>query len=189
VSNIWFEFKWVSANCLTEELLALKLAGCKEMKGRFHDTLKLMQGLLTTDSGYSSRSRLAQLVSRFTWELPNTLAGFVAAVSTTLLAETEVSFFHGSTFVRVCSDRSNTGKYRAATLGSFILGSAYSEPLLQHEYGHCLQSRRFGLGYLPLIALPSLFSIVFSHKRHNNRWFEQDADMRAKAYMSGRGTS
>jgi hypothetical protein len=157
-----------------------------EMGGRIQNTIKVIQGLLRTDTCATNESRFWQLVSRFTWELPNTITGFIAATGTTLFVKTDVGFFHGSTFVKVRSMRSDDDRYHAATLGSFILGSAYSDPLLVHEYGHCLQSRRFGPGYLPLIALPSLLSIIFSSKKHGNRWFERDADMRANLHMSGR---
>jgi hypothetical protein len=57
-----------------------------------------------------------------------------------------------------------------------------------HEYGHTIDSRRNGLGYLTNIGLPSLLS-ARRYKRHGtdyhrNYWAEKRANRNAKKYFS-----
>lgn len=73
-------------------------------------------------------------------------------------------------------------------MGSFILGNRgiKADPynsLFQHEYGHYLQSRSYGLGYISKFALPSLFDTFSSSTDHNLHPIEQDANARAFRYF------
>src|SRR5690554_3835704 len=117
---------------------------------------KILGGLGTTDKNKSFGGQALQLLSRFTWELPNTVAGFVTAESTNVVANVNwVDYEAGATVL-------NTGYYFGAfTLGSFIVGDAdfkadRTDDDFQHEYGHYLQSQTFGPGYLLGFALPSV---------------------------------
>jgi hypothetical protein len=154
------------------------------MPGRIRNLLTVCKGLFVADSEATVRKKVRQLALRFTWELPNTLSGFIVSAAAALLFKTEVRFFHGSTFIKVLGKNDRQG-YHAATIGPYIIGSRYSDPLLAHEYGHCLQSRIYGPGYLPLIALPSFMSAIFTNGKHDTRWYEKDADTRGKRFVNG----
>jgi hypothetical protein len=145
--------------------------------------MAVCSGLFKTDKQAAPERRTLQLLSRFTWELPNTALGFFITLGAVLLCPTmPAQYYHSATFVKLATGTDNK-RYWAFTIGPFIVGSKYSDPLLRHEYGHYLQSRVFGLFYLIIVALPSLFSAAFMRQKHNSRWYEADANMRAKKYF------
>ncbi len=51
-----------------------------------------------------------------------------------------------------------------------------------HEYGHTLQSRNYGIFYLPYIGPRSLLSAAFSSD-HSNKWYEREASAYARRYF------
>ena len=126
-----------------------------------------------------------QILSRFTWELPQTLVGFLGAHGTNMFGTVDkVDYYDGATVVR-----KRGGTFGALTLGSFMIGDRTIEAdptntLFQHEYGHYLQSQAFGWLYLPKFGIPSLLDAM----RDDNKWdhnyyaVEQDANVRALAY-------
>lgn len=156
------------------------------MNQRISNAWKVITGLAATDSGIPVKQKVKQIISRLTWELPNTAVGLVASLATTLLFRTEVRRFHGSTFVKMMNRQDAQG-YHAGTIGCYIIGSAHSDPLLHHEYGHYLQSRRYGPAYLFIVAIPSFLSMLLAAQSHDNRWFEKDADHRGKMFVNGAG--
>lgn len=127
-----------------------------------------------------------QTVSRFIWETPQTIVGFLAAHGANMFGQVEdVSYFGGAT---VLQHRQSIGG--AFTIGSYIQGgpTIIADPttwLFQHEYGHYLQSRRYGFAYLNRFALPSLYSAAISDNKtwkHDNYEVERDANLRARDY-------
>ena len=74
-------------------------------------------------------------------------------------------------------------------MGSFILGNRGIEAdpynsLFQHEYGHYLQSKAYGFGYISKYALPSLFDTFSPSTDHDFHPIEQDANARAFRYFN-----
>lgn len=55
------------------------------------------------------------------------------------------------------------------SLGKYIIINQWSgKKTVQHEYGHCLQSKRLGWLYLIAVGLPSILHAAFcSCKRHS----------------------
>ena len=51
-----------------------------------------------------------------------------------------------------------------------------------HEYGHTLQSRNYGIFYLPYIGPRSLISAA-SHDGHKYKWYEREASAYARRYF------
>ncbi len=52
------------------------------------------------------------------------------------------------------------------------------------EYGHYIQSQRWGIFYMPAIAIPSLFSAMgISKVEHDKRWFEVNASKLGAEYF------
>lgn len=116
---------------------------------------KIIGGLGTTDKNKSFGGKILQLLSRFTWELPNTAAGFITSEITNTFSNVNWVDYEGGATVL------NTDYYFGAfTLGSFIIGDRdikadFKDDIFRHEYGHYLQSQSFGPGYLPGFGIPS----------------------------------
>lgn len=98
----------------------------------------------------------------YIWQLPQNLAGLIYKV-----------IFKGEK--RILKQRS-TAFYVAPTmnggvsLGNYIFLSEKSglrEPVYDHEFGHCIQSRILGPLYLPIVGLCSGLHCML-HKRTNN---------------------
>jgi hypothetical protein len=60
--------------------------------------------------------------------------------------------------------------------------------IYMHEFGHYLDSRKNGLGYIPNIGIPSLLSANRDKRHgtnyHHNYWAEKRANRYAKKYFS-----
>lgn len=131
-----------------------------------------------------------QIISRFTWELPQTLVGFGASLGANELTMVQdVNYYDGATVVRHYKDN-----WGAFTLGSYINGdnSIRANPnnqLFQHEYGHYLQSQEAGWAYLPKYAIPSLINAKNTPNnydgvlQHDAFGVEQDANLRGRKYF------
>lgn len=152
------------------------------------NSARIVAGLFVTDQQQNAARRALQLISRLSWELPQTAGGLLTALVFDLLhlygGVRRVSFSRGAT---VISTRRNFGG--AFTQGPFIIGDLSLEAsrenvLFQHEYGHCLQSRALGWAYYPRVAVPSVLSLTPQHIHHP---VEQDANRRAFAFFRGLG--
>jgi hypothetical protein len=127
-----------------------------------------------------------QILSRFTWELPQTVMGYaVNGAYATEGGVKSVTHWGGATAVETYA--SNWGGF---TLSSFIMGERglQADPnnsLFQHEYGHYLQSQVMGWGYLSRVGIPSLMSTIFyDDNNHDFQPYEQDANPRAFMYFN-----
>jgi hypothetical protein len=131
------------------------------------------------------RGNPLQIISRFTWELPQTLMGYVVnGAYATFGGVKSVTHWGGATAVETYA--SGWGGF---TLGSFIMGERGlqadpNNPLFQHEYGHYLQSQAWGWAYLSRAAIPSLFDTFGRKGDHKFHPIEQDANMRAFKYFN-----
>ena len=54
--------------------------------------------------------------------------------------------------------------------------------IYMHEYGHTLQSRNYGIFYLPYIGPRSLLSAA-SSSDHREKWYEREASAYARRYF------
>lgn len=158
---------------------------------RFKNAAQITRGLFLTDSHRMGWEKAWQLFSRFTWELPQTVAGWLYSVLRALAGRVDrVDTFGGITFATTTGWSYGMG----VSLGtfveiwagpwmhgegeSFILGNQ----LCMHEFGHTADSQRFGWAYLPFIGLPSLLSAI-SKGDHNVFWTEIRANRHAKYYF------
>ena len=154
--------------------------------------LKIYGGFLTGDLG--------QIVSRFTWELPQTILGVGWSLTRNALGKVDqVEYFDGATFVI----NENTSKSNGVTLGNYInIDDSERMPkdekgnfkptgneLYMHEYGHYLQSQDYGWGYLFSVGIKSLFSAMNSKRisayltTHKVKWYEINANVRGFEYF------
>lgn len=151
--------------------------------------LKIWGGLFATDGNKNILGRAWEFISRFTWQSPQTLGGFITAhtFNTCRLYKgvESVSYLYGATVVRT-----NGNDFGAITQSSFIVGDCNieanpSDELFQHEYGHYLQSQDIGPLYYLTIGIPSFISAIFnSYDDHNRTIMEQDCNIRAFKYFN-----
>ena len=146
---------------------------------------KIVQGLFATDSNKSDWGRARELISRFTWQLPQTYLGFRTA---NLLNEYGDVGYVKSKFGATAVASKTLNKFGAVTLGNYIIGERNlradeNNSLFQHEYGHYLQSQSLGLGYLVRVGAPSFLQASFGGN-HDFMNYEQDANMRAFRYFN-----
>ena len=125
-----------------------------------------------------------QILSRFTWELPQTIAGFVISQGDNYFGRVRnIDNYGGTTVLQSYSER-----WGAFTVGNYIIGDRSIEAspynvLFQHEYGHYLQSQSLGFTYSFKVALPSLIDAwINDQSTHERAWFEKDANARALNY-------
>jgi hypothetical protein len=142
-------------------------------------------GLFTADKDKSFMGKVGQIASRFTWELPQTVAGFGYNQLANIFGNvTGVEYYGGATAVKGAGIGGG-----AVTLGSFIslsntnldreanVGVGPGSYTFMHEYGHYLQSQRNGFSYLFKYGLPSIMGA---------EWTEWDANQRAANYFNKR---
>jgi hypothetical protein len=138
------------------------------------NSLEIWGGLLEGD--------FLQVLSRFTWELPQSSLGFFASHTANMIFHTEkVKGFDGST---VLKQKSSFG---AITLGNYIIGdnsisARVGNELFMHEYGHYIQSQNNGIFILLQVGIPSIISATFMSD-HRNSMPETSANYHAKKYF------
>lgn len=153
--------------------------------------IELWGGLFHTDENKGGGGRAWELVSRFTWQLPQTMTGyfFNSYANTGGFVE---NVTHGNGMTVVDMGLSNG----AITIGNYTSGpegykADWRDHLYVHEYGHYVQSQQWGPLFLPIIGVPSLMSAIMSKQDntdtrtpdHDNRWFEADASYKGMAYF------
>ena len=161
------------------------------MVKRLHLSTQLTQGLFLTDPNRSALGRVWQLFSRFTWELPQTLVGWLYSIGRALAGQVDrVDTLGGITFATKSGCHFSMG----VSLGTFVdlwagpwmhgKGEAYihGNQLCMHEFGHTADSQRFGWAYLPIVGLSSLLS-ASGKGDHDVFWTEIRANRHAKRYF------
>ena len=152
---------------------------------------QITRGLSLTDSKRTVMGRAWQLCSRFTWELPQTLVGWLYSVGRALTGHIDrVDVLGGITFATKLGCNYGMG----VSLGTFVdlwagswmhgegEGFVLGNQICMHEFGHTIDSQLFGWAYLPVIGLPSLLS-AFGKGNHNVFWTELRANSQAKNYF------
>ncbi len=167
---------------------------CRTFQGRSWKWTKTKNGLeidkawITVDPNQGSAGKnLWELISRFTWQLPQTFLGYKAAVLFNTTGHVEqVTHGYGATVMATDFLDKGTG----FSLGCFIHGddqmtASVDNPVFRHEYGHYLQSRDWGLLYVPKFALPSWWNAKDSgFGKQHNFYTEVDANKRAFRYFN-----
>ena len=166
----------------------------KPFPHRFRLAAQITRGFFLTDEKRSPLGRVWQLFSRFTWELPQTFAGWLLTLIRALAGGVDrVNVLGGITFASGKAHTFGGG----VSLGSFIDlwlwremggdgdGFVVGNQLCMHEFGHTADSQRFGWAYLPVIGLPSLLSAMGKgNHNHSVFWTELRANRHAKRYFS-----
>ena len=132
------------------------------------------------DAGWF-KGNIGQILSRFTWELPQTILGYAYGQVANVAGKVDnVQYYGGATVIKTYGDDIPWfSGVNGVTLGSFITGNNTIEAnpnnsLFQHEYGHYLQSQKYGFAYLPRYGIPSA---------RGDESVEFDANSRAFSYF------
>ena len=155
------------------------------------------------DENKSFWEEMGEGISRYTWEGLQQMAGY-GWTSIRNGWSDRVDLWGGATFSTNYWDEDS---YNGVTLGSFINvnykpGGKYPAiedystfndfmrgtsrirtELYKHEYGHTIQSKKWGLGYLPVPAMLSLVNCIVDLPHHNSYWTETDADSYSSSYF------
>ena len=174
--------------------------GYEWSKKRFDNSMRIAKGMFKTDENLTGFWRHAgQLLSRWTWESPQTLAGLGNSHIRNMTGKVDrVDYLGSATFV-ISENMSkkwgvSLGNYININISGEITGSfkerVTTDPLFMHEFGHYLQSHRWGPAYLVGIGAPSLISQINDSKldnppfsTHSGYWAEKRANSRAKKYF------
>ena len=144
---------------------------------------KMSVGMYKTDSNKNFWGRAWQLVSRFTWEAPQSYLGStVNQVHNIFGGVKSVDYYGGATVVESYAE-----KWGAFTIGNYINGerdikASTDNALFRHEYGHYLQSMSWGALYIPRFGLPSFWDAMGD--KTLDYPVEVDANKRAFKYFS-----
>ncbi len=163
--------------------------------GQFFENAALIAGgMFIADRNKSQTGQVWELISRFTWQNPQTTLGtFVAHVFNGIGYVNNVDIDMGVTVLDTEFDGG------AFTMGHVISGppgfrADWRDHLFVHEYGHYMQSQRLGSAYIPFVALPSLTDFYVHDEwdllggadgqdRHETRAYEASASRLAARYF------
>lgn len=153
---------------------------------------KIDWGGLKTDPNRTIFGRGLQLISRYTREIGQTIAGKIFSHGRNIVGDVdEVTYYGGATLV----NSHNTASTRwGLTLGPYINGNRlkanpYTDQLFRHEFGHTLQSQLVGSKYLYKVGLPSLVGAFLDYdflhiNNHDYEWYETQANRMAERYFN-----
>lgn len=161
---------------------------------------KILLGNFYLDENASFGEAIWQGFTRHTWEHLQTGLGYDYTQFRNAFGSSidRVDYLGGATF----ATNENSKNRQGITIGDYVnidikdsIGSSFedrvtSDPLFMHEYGHTIDSRRFGLSYLALVGVPSLYSAKTASKyngfitTHDRKPYETRANRRASEYFS-----
>ena len=109
----------------------------------------------------------------YLWQLPQHLLGLILSA----LYKKKEKFKYNTSVVRVCPN------FRSGiSLGRYIIIRINNEDSVKHEYGHSIQSKRWGPLYLLIPGLCSLLHNMFGKYKYMpgisyyDYWVEKQAD-------------
>lgn len=151
---------------------------------------KIDIGGFKTDPNRSPWGRAWQLISRWTWELPQTLVGKGFSHLRNMTGNVDnVDYYGGATLV----NNNKAGKLPwGLTMGPYINSvnveaNPYIDETFRHEYGHTSQSRILGPIYLTQVGIPSFFGSFLDYNlhinNHNDEWYETQANRLSLRYF------
>ena len=125
------------------------------------------------------------VISNLTWGLCNTVTGKDFAHAMNMFGMIDgISEMGGMTAISGITSGNS-----AITIGPYSFGpdnyeATWRDNLFVHEYGHYIQHLYWGLGFMPVIGIPSFTSTLgLRSGNHNDRWFEVDASNKGASYF------
>lgn len=196
-----FGMKWLPTAATGVNLIGSAANGIFNHNDQwFNNFAKSVIGNFYLDENKSFGGQLWEGISRFTWEYPQQMLGYGWTSVRNIWSE-RVDLWGGATFVT----NANQTEADGITLGSYININSWdsnadinsygsfdsymqsSEPMVKriyaHEYGHVVQSKKWGIGYL---GIPGLFSLINCRDNartpHGDFWTETYANAYARDY-------
>jgi hypothetical protein len=116
----------------------------------------------------------------YLWQLPQNLTGLflwgILKIFNRIISVEKRRDMPGITVIWI------RGSNMAASLGGYIfIDTRYHNVTVLHEYGHCIQSRRWGPLYLPIIGVSSAIFCNLWDDIFHRKW---DMEQRLKWYYS-----
>jgi hypothetical protein len=164
-------------------------AGWNQANKQAGNEIKIWGGLFETDPNRNFWERSWQLISRFTWELPQTTLGWSISSGRNIAGDVDnVDYYGGATLV---NKNDNSREKWGFTLGPYInsknmVADPYTDDMFRHEYGHTLQSQLVGPLYLTHVAIQSLIGQGLDDmglNDHNKEWYETQANRMSYRYF------
>lgn len=134
-------------------------------------------------------NRFAFYLLSFTWGLLWTVIGLLTALFIVIVYRKEVLVVGHQGRLRIHFTKRNFG---GASIGVIIItsGKPINPRLVNHELGHTIQSARFGLLFIPLIAIPSGIRYQYRMRtkkslktKYDDIWFEGQATRLGSRYF------
>ena len=196
-----FGMKWWPAAATGINFVGSAVNGiCNKNDQWFNNFAKSVMGNFYLDENKSFFGQTWEGISRFTWEYPQQMFGYTYSSVRNFWSD-RVDLWGGATFV------TNNGQDKAngITLGSFInidswdstevydsydsfdsyMSDAKNKMVYMfyaHEYGHTVQSKKWGLLYLGVPGLCSLVNCM-GNSDHGIYWTETYANTYGSAYF------
>ena len=128
------------------------------------NAFKIDLGLFKADGDKTFFGQVWQVFSRFTLEALQTTIGYGYSHFINVAGKVDnVQFYGGATVLKTFGDSVPYAEstVNGVTFGSYIIGNntIEAEPsnsLFQHEYGHYLQSQKYGFAYFPRYGIQSV---------------------------------
>ncbi len=174
------------------------LAGCLV---NAKNAIRILAGRAYSDEHIGFLGGLWQIVSRLTWEFPQTWLGNVFSQARNLVGAVDaVAYLGGATYVIGRSKKYGAGVsignivnlWTGGRFNGDISERAVHNPVFMHEYGHYVDSQILGPLYLLVVGLPSLCSAISTKPiegepagvtTHDFAWYEMRANRHAAKYF------
>jgi len=100
------------------------------------------------------------------WELPQTILGWIISIYLTVESK---EYYNGRCIIFFERNNWFSRTFSGTSLGFYILLPVNSSQVtVAHEYGHCLQSIKWGPLYIPVIGLPSIINNLRGRRVYKN---------------------
>ena len=171
-------FRWTSAIFSSAKVISTTAS----LMHNFSNGMDIIRGNYL----YSSKTfggKVLQGFGRATWERAQQYLGYSYAHMRNGFEQVDVRYFYGALVVN--KNSSHTNEHKGVTLGNVINGWGInddSDPMLYHEYGHTIQSRRYGPFYIIQAAMSGINQWLNSDA-HDKFCIEKQANRFAKSYF------
>lgn len=157
---------------------------------------QILLALFRWDKNRNFFRRILQLISRFSWELPQSYIGFSWAMLTAIISKPTHTYSLAG-ILCIHTYKANQKLLLGLSISPYIFISGpdkhynpASSSIFMHEYGHSLDSQRLGIFYLIAVGIPSIVSAAREDwtstslaSKHEQRSYEQRATRLAEAYF------
>ncbi len=137
------------------------------------------------------KGNFGQILNKFTWGGLNSLVGNIVAHGLNIFGAIDrVTEMEGMLALSGVTKGNSAFTIGHLSFGPDNYTADWRDHLFVHEYGHYIQSQRFGPFYLKVVGVSSLLSAAFTSSWggtiHLKRWFEVNASKLGAKYFEKR---